>query len=261
MPLHLPRALSPTDLDDQLRRVFVNPAYDAPLLGGEADGPFVLGYCQVSKMPAALKDGSNDKISEVDKYRATPAGRGLGAHRDSDSYGEVRALMWRRTHRLTRARRMHRQVHRLMRHMHARAASRRPHRRVRAPARVVLTRTRVAPPTHALANTRQVIITVTVYGHVQIILRKSKDLTGKTEVFAAERGSGTAGGDVCIYSGYAYALWGKARWKMHVRAPAPPQPRAAPRHTPEAPPPQPRPTAHLAWACCASLSRRSPRAA
>ena len=46
------------DIDRQIRDVFVNPhvASAPPLLGDRADGPFVLGYVQVSQMPVALRE-------------------------------------------------------------------------------------------------------------------------------------------------------------------------------------------------------------
>ena len=67
-----------------------------------------------------------------------------------------------------------------------------------------------------------VIITTTLFGHVQILLRKDPAI--KSELQGVERGQGSreGTGDVPIHAGDAYALWGKARWKMLHDAIVPP---------------------------------------
>ena len=42
------------DLDRQLRAAMIDPNHGTPLLGGEADGTFILGYVQLTRMPVAL---------------------------------------------------------------------------------------------------------------------------------------------------------------------------------------------------------------
>ena len=57
---------------------------------------------------------------------------------------------------------------------------------------------------------------------VQIILKNRKDISMPEEYLGVERGSGTLGGDACMCEGAAYAIWGKARYKMLHDAIVPP---------------------------------------
>ena len=77
------------DIDRQLRGVFVNPhlASKPPLLGGHEDGPFVLGYVQVSQMPVALRERAMPRGEARAKVQSE--GRSLGLHFDSAAYGDV----------------------------------------------------------------------------------------------------------------------------------------------------------------------------
>eukprot|EP00308_Calcidiscus_leptoporus_P005767 CAMPEP_0119387970 /NCGR_PEP_ID=MMETSP1334-20130426/102927_1 /TAXON_ID=127549 /ORGANISM="Calcidiscus leptoporus, Strain RCC1130" /LENGTH=87 /DNA_ID=CAMNT_0007409827 /DNA_START=12 /DNA_END=272 /DNA_ORIENTATION=+ len=50
-----------------------------------------------------------------------------------------------------------------------------------------------------------VIVTVTLFGHVQILLRNDKERV--TAILGLERGQGTDAGEVGIHEGDAYALW------------------------------------------------------
>ena len=77
-------------LDLQLRAVFVNPHLKTsapPLLGDEVDGPFVLGYVQVSQMPVALREKAGPRV--MDKAKTQREGRSLGLHFDAKAYGDV----------------------------------------------------------------------------------------------------------------------------------------------------------------------------
>eukprot|EP00966_Prymnesium_polylepis_P297382 6870716-Prymnesium_polylepis.2 len=68
-------------LDKQLRNVMVDPHHDdVPLLGNVDDGAFVLGYVQVSNMPAPLR--STATPSELDAAKVVQLGRRLGLHND-----------------------------------------------------------------------------------------------------------------------------------------------------------------------------------
>ena len=77
------------EIDRQLRGVFVNPhlASSPPLLGNDRDGPFVLGYVQVSQMPVALRERAMPRGEAQPKVQAE--GRNLGLHYDSPAYGDV----------------------------------------------------------------------------------------------------------------------------------------------------------------------------
>ena len=70
------------DMDRQLRDVFVNPhvASSPPLLGDHIDGPFVLGYVQVSQMPVALRERAMPRGEAQARVQAE--GRSLGLHFD-----------------------------------------------------------------------------------------------------------------------------------------------------------------------------------
>ena len=76
-------------MDRQLRDVFVNPhvASSPPLLGDHIDGPFVLGYVQVSQMPVALRERAMPRGEAQARVQAE--GRSLGLHFDSAAYGDV----------------------------------------------------------------------------------------------------------------------------------------------------------------------------
>lgn len=76
------------DIDRQLRRVFISPylASSPPLLGNATDGPFVLGYVQVSQMPVALRE-QGKRVEGQAKVQAE--GRSLGMHFDAAAYGDV----------------------------------------------------------------------------------------------------------------------------------------------------------------------------
>ncbi|KAL1526880.1 hypothetical protein AB1Y20_015571 [Prymnesium parvum] len=65
-----------------------------------------------------------------------------------------------------------------------------------------------------------VIVTVTLFGEVEITLRNAPGM--RTQLRGAERGNLTSGGAVRVRAGEAYALWGKARWKMEHDAVVPP---------------------------------------
>ena len=71
------------------------------------------------------------------------------------------------------------------------------------------------------------IITVTLFGHIQIVLKNRTDIPIPKELLGMERGGGSGfdaptQGDVTIYEGYLYGIWGKARWKMKHDAIVPP---------------------------------------
>ena len=71
------------ELDTQLRRVFKDPYHGhTPLLGDANDGAFVLGYVQVSQMPACVQKKS-------DEAQTLRNGRRLGLHIDKPSYGDI----------------------------------------------------------------------------------------------------------------------------------------------------------------------------
>ena len=71
-----------------------------------------------------------------------------------------------------------------------------------------------------------VIITVTLFGHIQIVLKNIKNIKMDHQLLGAERGGGSfdapTQGDVNIHAGDAYGIWGKARWKMNHDAIVPP---------------------------------------
>jgi hypothetical protein len=62
------------------------------------------------------------------------------------------------------------------------------------------------------AHYGDVIVTVTLFGHVQILLKR--DPLIHSDLQGMERGPGTLAGDVLIDVGDAYGIWGKARYKM-----------------------------------------------
>jgi len=129
------------DLDRQLRAVMVDPNHGTPLLGSEADGTFILGYVQLTRMPVAL-------YPNVLGATTQRQGRRLTRHKDSPPYGDV-------------------------------------------------------------------IITITIFGEVDIELLYDAESKSRSGLLPAERSSRMRVGD-------AYAIWSKARWKMKHDAILPP---------------------------------------